>query len=279
MDSFLSAKIVNSLPYNRVDYEIIQVPNGIENFIRAAAVFFVSNWMKSKLDDALKIFNAWDNATDEEKTEYRNYFDVALFTDGNLIDDPEKGFTYPMATFSETMLRWLRESYEPSQLMVEPSVPQPPGDGKIDLVEITGNCDDFSSLRVVLWEVKSSDHQVSEHNSKIYNQLSDYPKRFYHIANCMASNYTGTDPVLKKFLRDMAQMAYNRKPQVHYGAFVTYDTNVEQRISVAPKLHKYPSDHPKQSNEKCHNLIALLIPDFRNMRLSLWRALHFQPKE
>ena len=121
----------------------------------------------------LNVWKNWDSASEEDRLDYRSYLDVALFSSGKMIDDPQNGYTGPIATFAETMLRWLRQNFAPAQLLVEPAAPQPPGDGKIDLVEVTGFPGDYSSMKVTLWEVKGSDGQVAKsHNAKIYRQLA-----------------------------------------------------------------------------------------------------------
>jgi len=152
----------------------------------------------------LAVLENWNGSSEEDRRDYLSYLDDALFSGGKLVDDPERGYNGPIATFAETMLRWLRKSFAPSQLLVEPAAPQPPSEGKIDLVEVTGFPGNYSSMTVVLWEVKASDKQAGSHNPKVYEQLNDYPRRFFPIANCMAESYSGGDMALKRFLRDMA---------------------------------------------------------------------------
>ncbi len=127
-------------------------------------------------------------------------------------------------------------------------------------------------MKVTLWEVKASDGQAINHNTKIYEQLSDYPRRFFTIANCMSANYTGDDIAIKKFLRNMALMAKNRQSQVHYGVFVVYNASVRQKGQLIPSFHRYPD--PSPPGQGCHHLMILLIPDFKDLRLKVWRSLH-----
>lgn len=273
MNHLVCPSSVINLPYNRTEYTLLPLPSGTVNFTQDAAAFFVQSWMSSALSQMLHVWQNWSSTSPQDKQEYISYLDVALLSEGKLIDEPTNGYTNPMATFSETMLRWLRQNFAPKQLLVEPAVPQPPGDGKIDLVEVTGLPGDYSSMAVTLWEVKSSDGEASEHNSKIYRQLCDYPRRFYHIANHMATTYTGTDSNLKLFLRDMAKLVRNHSPQAHYGVFITYHVNVTQKVNIVPNLHKYPTDYFSPSRNT-HTLAILLIPNFKKLRLDIWRSLH-----
>lgn len=252
---------------------MLPLPGGTATFAQDTAAFFVQSWMSSALPQMLHVWQNWSSASPQDKQEYLSYLDVALLSGGQLIDEPTSGYTSPMATFAETMLRWLRQSFAPKQLVVEPAVPQPPDDGKIDLVEVTGLPGDYSSMAVTLWEVKSSDGEASEHNSKIYRQINDYRRRFYPIANHLATTYKGTDSSLKLFLRNMAKLVRNHRPQAHYGVFVTYNVNIKQKVNLVPNLQKYPIGYPAPSRNT-HTLAVLLIPNFKNMRLDLWRTLH-----
>ncbi|HEU0145138.1 MAG TPA: hypothetical protein VFQ47_10165 [Nitrososphaera sp.] len=277
MNHLLSSTSVSGLPFNKTEYSIVKLARTSDQFAREAATFFVQSWMSSALPQMMTVLNSWATSSEEDKKDYLSYLNVALFTGGKLVDepsDPTNKATLPIAAFTETMLRWLRQSFAPPQLLVEPPVPQPPGDGKVDLVEITGFTGDYSSMRVTMWEAKGSDGEASYHNSKIYRQLDDYPKRFYAIANHIASSYRGTDVALKRFLRDMARMARNRDSQIHYGVFVTYDSNVPQVVSIAPNLHAHPEGYSKSGSSDCHHLAVLMIPDFKKMRLDVWRFLH-----
>lgn len=274
MRHLVSTQNISGLPYNRTNYSILKTTTASEDFVNAAASFFVSKWMASALPRMISVLNSWDTSSTEDKLDYQSYLENVLLSHGKLLDDPQNYATLPVATFTETMLRWLRESFDPSQLLVEPLVPQPPGDGKIDLVEITGFPGDYSSMKVTLWEAKGSDSEASHHNTKIYTQLDDYPRRFYPIANHMASSYSGTDVALKKFLRDMARMARNRQQQVHYGVFVAYDSAIPQAVSITPNLHTHPDGYIKSHGSDCHHLAVFLIPDFKQMRLKVWQSLH-----
>lgn len=275
MNRFVHSSPIAGLPYIRTEYTLLDLSVGRSDFVQASAAFFVQNWMSSALPRMLDAWKNWDRCSEEDKTDYRSYLDVALFSNGHVRDDPSDGYTSPMATFAETMLRWLRRNFAPTPLLMEPIAPQPPGDGKIDLVEITGFPKDYASMKVTLWEVKSSDGQAAEsHNSKIYKQLDDYPRRFFPIANCMAENYAGEDIALKRFLRDMARLVRNRCAQTQYGVLVAYDPRIAQRSPLVPALHQHPPGYHLSSRSECHTLAILLIPDFRCLRLDVWRSLH-----
>jgi len=280
MKTLVQPKTLTGLPYNKTEYTLLSIPGCRNGFIQAAAIFFIQSWMSAALPEMLNVWQHWDNASDADKQYYIQHL-YHLFSNGTLIDDPDghhsaphSRHTIPIGTFSETMLRWLRLSFEPAPLLVEPIAPMPTDDGKIDLVEITGLPGNYYSMRVTLWEVKSSDSQVHNHNSKIYNQLEAYPERFFNLANCLCSSYTGDDTAFRTFLKNMGRMARNRQPQVHYGVFITYDSNVVQKVSATPNLHKHPADHPSQPGEVCHHLALLLIPNFKQLRLEVWRYLH-----
>lgn len=291
MDHLVCPSCVSGLSYSRTNYTLLSLPDIRTTFVSDAAAFFVQSWMSSVLPEMLNIWQNWDDASQEERTDYLSYLSSALLADVKeddiergytspillpglrLKDDPANGYTNPMGGFAEVMLRWLRKNHAPNQLLVEPAVSQPPGDGKIDFVEVTGFSGDYASMAVTLWEVKSSDGEASTHNAKVYTQLDDYPRRFYHIANHMATVHENTaEPELKRFLRDMAKIVRNHRSQAHYGVFVTYDQNVSQRGSLVPNLHKYPSGYP--ASPETHTLAVLMIPDFKHMRLEIWRALH-----
>lgn len=275
MRRFVSANAISTHPYNRVDYTMLPLTNGSDAFAQAAAIFFVQNWMTSALPRMLTVWQNWQDSSEEEKNDYLSYLNTAFFSkDGLLIDEPEKGYTGPIAAFTETLLRWLRQSFGSSCLLVEPPTCQPPGDGKIDFVEITGCPGDYASFSVTLWEVKSSDHQAHKQNSKIYSQLDDYPMRFYPIANCMATSYSGQDIAMKRFLRDMAMLARNRHRQVRYGVLIAYDPNVKQNGSLASNLHRHPPGYALTTAASCHSLAVLIIPNFKQLRLDVWRSLH-----
>lgn len=291
MKHLIRPNCISGLPYSRTDYTLLPLPDIRAKFVREAATFFVQSWMSSALPQMIQVWQNWASASLEERTDYLSYLSSAMLaevrdddsTNGytspillpglRLKDDPANGYTNPMGGFAEIMLRWLRENHAPNQLLVEPAVPQPPGDGKIDFVEVTGFSGDYSSMAVTLWEVKSSDGEASKHNTKVYTQLNDYPRRFYHIANHMATVHENiAEPELKRFLRDMAKIVRNHRSQAHYGVFVTYNQNISQRISLVPNLHKYPLGY--SASQETHTLAVLMIPDFKNMRLEVWRALH-----
>jgi len=104
--------------------------------------------------------------------------------------------------------------------------------------------------------------------------VKTYPRRFYAIANSLATRYKDTNDLeLLRFLRQLGIMVMNREPQVHYGVFITYDAAVPQQRELVPNLHKYPPNHPV-FGENCHHLVLLLVPQFRELRLDIWRCLH-----
>lgn len=291
MEHLIYPGCVSGLPYSRTNYTLLPLPNIRATFVSDAAAFFVQSWMSSVLPQMINVWQNWDDASLEERTDYLSYLSSALLAEVReddlekgytspillpglrLKDDPTRGYANPMGGFAEVMLRWLRQRHAPNQLLVEPAVPQPPGDGKIDFVEITGFSGDYSSMAVTLWEVKSSDGEASIHNPKIYDQLNDYSRRFYTIANHMAEVHKNTaEPELKRFLQNMAKIVRNNHSQAHYGVFVTYDENIAQRVSLVPNLHKYPVGYP--ASAETHTLAVLMIPDFKNVRLEVWLALH-----
>ena len=273
MRDFTCSTSVKGLPYHRVEYTLLSLPDTREHFVRAAAEFFVQSWMSSALPKMLGVWQCWETALQEDRQDYQRYLDH-LFSGGILVDDPRKGVgrTEAMATFSETMLRWLRKQHSP--LHVEPEVPRSPEYGEIDLIEITGTHGDYASMQLTMWEVKSSDTQASGHNDKIYKQLKKYPRRFYAMANSIATRYKDdSDYAFKHFLQNMSRMVMNRQPQVHYGVFITYDAAILQEEALVPNLHKYPVGHPI-SGECCHQLALFLVPNFRQLRLDVWQCLH-----
>ncbi len=274
MKHIIYGNAVADLPYNRTEYTILQLTDGADNFVNAASIFFVQSWMSSALPDMFSVWQAWDNSLEEERQYYVSFLDTALFSKGKLIDDPNIGYTSPIGTFAETMLRWLRQKFAPAQLLVEPAAPQPPSTGYIDFIEVTGFPEDYSSMSVNLWEVKASDGDASTRNSEIYGQLDDYPRRFFPIANSIAASYSGNDQALKLFLRNMSKIVRNRQPQAHYGVFIAYDPEVTQAGSMVPNLHKHPPDHPLPPGKKCHHVVLLLIPNFKSKRLEVWQSLH-----
>jgi hypothetical protein len=71
----------------------------------------------------------------------------------------------------------------------------------------------------------------------------------------------------------MGTMVENCDPQIHYGVFVTYDSNTPQKGRFIPDLHKYPPMHPS-SGENCHHLDLFLVPDFKQLRMDVWQCLH-----
>lgn len=280
MRSFVCETSVDGLPYSRMEYALLPLADTRANFIQAAANFFVQSWMVTSLPGIVDVWLHWDDASADERDHYLAHLDH-LFSDGRLIDNPSgdgsppnSHHTAPIGTFSETMLRWMRTNYGPTPLLIDPSAPLPTDDGKIDFIEITGRVDDFASLNVTLWEVKSSDSQAWYHNSKIYRQLEDYPRRFFSRANCLSASYSGNDIAYKTFLKQMGRMARNRHPQVHYGVFIAYDPNVVQEKKAVPGLHKHPTNHPTPPDHLCHHLVLLLIPDFQRLRMEVWRSLH-----
>jgi hypothetical protein len=274
MHRFVQEHSNNQGTFTRTHYKLTAQCYESSEFAEALAVYFVQNWMNIALPQMLQVWKQWDGATDEEKRDYFAYLESSLLTHGKLLDNPDKGegHTGPIATFGETILRWLRQHFAPTQLLVEPPVPQPAGDGKIDFIEITGFPGDYASMAVRLWEVKATDSQVSYQNSKVYTQLDDYPKRFYYLANHIGARCNTNDVALKKFMRDMAPIVRNHRPQAHYGVFVTYDENITQKISFVPDLHNHPRGC--KGSPHTHTLAMLAIPDFRQVRLSVWRALH-----
>jgi hypothetical protein len=280
MKSFVCGTDVTGLAYSRTEYTLLPLDDTRDNFIQAAANYFVQSWMCASLPEIVDVWLHWDYASAEERDHYLSHLEH-LFSDGTLIDDPDRknsppnsNHTAPIGTFSETMLRWMRANFGPTPLLIDPLAPMPTNDGKIDFVEITGLKGDFASFKVTLWEVKSSDSQAWYHNSKIYRQLDDYPKRFFSLANCLSESYSGNDIAFKMFLKQMGKMARNRHPQVHYGVFITYDPTVTQVQKAVPGLHKHPDNHPTPSDNLCHHLVLLLIPDFKRLRMEVWRSLH-----
>jgi len=90
----------------------------------------------------------------------------------------------------------------------------------------------------------------------------------------MATSYAGDDIALKRFLRDMARLARNRRQQVHYGVLIAYDSKIVQQGSLVPTLHRHPPGYTASLHASCHTLTVLLIPDFQRLRLDVWRSLH-----
>ncbi len=280
MKRFLISSSDDTLNYNKTVYSLANSCNETL-FVHETAKYFVKSWMASVLPKMKKVWEQWDTASDDDRVDYLGYLREALLnSDNEMLDFPDKGYTGPISTYSETMLRWLREEFGEPQLIVEPPVPRPPGQGNVDLIEITGVLENTSSFKVTMWEVKSSDNQVAaSHNTKIYKQLRAYPNRLMTFANEMSYRFDGA-PALKRFLRDMGSLARKRDPKVHYGVFIAYDPNVDQKNSIVPNLHCYPSNppHPFTSGQKCHHLGLLLLPDFRSKRAEVWRSLHLKVK-
>jgi hypothetical protein len=166
MRNFISSTPVNGFPYCRTEHSLLPLTSTRDDFVRATAEFFVQSWMSASLSTMLNIWQCWSTASSEERRDYLRHF-AHLLKNGKLIDNPAKdeGETDAMATFSETMLRWLRQ-HTPS-LITEPPAPVPPSAGNIDLIEITGNSGDYASMQLTMWEVKSSENQISGHNTKI----------------------------------------------------------------------------------------------------------------
>lgn len=269
MRNFVDSISIEGLPYHRIEHSLLTLPDTRDNFVRATAEFFIQNWMISKLPKMLEVWDCWNTASLDDRQDYLHFLNHLLSGD-IVLDDPKAGKTLPMATFSETMLRWLREYHSP--LVVEPVVPISPEYGDIDLIEITGRRGDYASMKLTMWEVKSSDSQVHEHNTKIYKQLQNYPKRLYSRANSLAHLHKDDDdPEFQRFLRDLCRMVRNRESKVHYGVFITYDANVPQEKGIVPSLHKHPYSG---SSEPCHHLDLFLVPDFKQLRMDVWRCLH-----
>src|SRR5579864_6365228 len=172
MLDFVSSQPINGLPYYRTEHSLLALPNAREDFVRAAATFFVQKWMSS-LPEMLNVWQHWDTTSPDEKQAYRLNLDH-LCKNGTVIDNPPgvKGETGPMGTFSETMLRWFREHAQP--ILTEPDVPVPSAHGNIDLIEITGKSGDYASMQLTMWEAKSSDSQISSHTKDLYDQLDSY---------------------------------------------------------------------------------------------------------
>lgn len=280
MRNHIKEQPLGGQPYHYTEYKVLQVPASAQSFAEDIAAFFIRSWMKNAHVDMMQIWQNWATSSEEDKNIFHSYLAPALMTGNDLVDDPSSGVgrTGPIGTFCETMLRAIRADFSGDQILVHPPLPAPPGDGNIDLLEVTGKVSDASSLRVTLWEIKGSDGQAHGHNSKIYEQLRDYPKRLFPIANLMGEYYSGDDPGVKLFLRNMALLARNRSPQVHYGAFIVYDENIPQEGNLVPGLCKVPLNHPTPADNKCHHLAVLLIPDFRKLRFEVWRTLKFVPK-
>ena len=277
MKCFIRQNPVSSFPYDIVECTFVSQENCRKDFIQAATRFFLKSWMN---DEMHEIWLHWNDVSQEDKEFYRAQWEH-LLSNGVLIDDPSmqsppprSRHTAPIGAFSETMLRWFRENFEPAQLLVEPLKSMPTEDGKIDLIEITGSRGDYASFKVTLWEVKSSDSQISSHNSNVYQQLDDYRLRFLRAAYSLSESYTGDDKAFKRFLSQMGKMAWKKDPSIHYAVFVTYDSNVIQKRNFVPTIHKHPSNHPSTSKDVCHHLVLLLAPDFRSLRLEVWQSLH-----
>lgn len=275
LKDFTCCTSIEGLPYHRTEYTLLPLLDTKECFIRAAAEFFIQSWMSAAMPRMRDVWLSWDEASEEDRQDYLSYLDH-LFSQGILIDNPAKGIgqTAPIATFSETMLRWLSSHSASEQLLVEPPEPAPPSEGKIDLIEITGVRGDYASMKLTMWEAKSSDNQANGQQGKIYDQLTAYPHRFYRVANSLANRHKDErDPAFLLFLQNMLRMVRNRQPQVHYGVFITCDANVKQKGTFVSNLHKYPPSHPV-TGERCHHLALFLIPNFMELRFDVWRCLH-----
>ena len=260
MQDFICSVSRDNLSYNHVEHRLLPLPDLRENFVQASAEFFIQCWMSSVMPQVLDVWQNWEAASEEEKLDYRSRLDHLFSPASVLIDNPAKGvgYTAPMATFAETMLRWLRSCVGATQLLVDPPEPAPPSEGKIDLIEVTGVHGKYDSMKLTMWEVKSSESQANGQQSKIYSQLEAYPRRFYRVANSLAHRYKDhPDPAFLEFLKNMTGMVRNRQPQVQYGVFIMYDTNVQQKGALLPDLHRYPSGHPV-SGERCHHLALFL---------------------
>lgn len=262
---------------NRLIFTLMDLPDYSE-FTQEMATFFVENWMSSVSTQMLKVMSNWAEASPDDKADYIGYLRSALIYGDHVIDAPEKGYTNPLGAFAETMLRYLRKQFENELIIFEPQTPRPPGQGDVDLIEISGSLGKYDTLRVTLWEVKGSDKQASSHNSKIYSQLTDYPNRLYTIANELAERYSGSDPQFKRFLRDMGTLARKKSPQIHYGAFVAYDSKIAQKVEIVPGLHKRPPGHPSIQGVICHHAFIFLVPDFEKRRCEVWRYLNLSVK-
>lgn len=277
MKRFVCPNLVSNSSFYKTEYTFSSLEDCKATFIQEATKFFVRSWLDEEMQN---VWLNWDTTPEDERNFYYAHWEH-LRSNGTLIDDPTTDapppgshHTAPIGAFSETMLRWLRASFGPTQQLVEPLKSKETADGKIDFIEVTGIQNDYDSLKVTLWEVKSSDKQISHHNTTVYQQIEDYRLRFLSIAACLSESYEGTDVALRKFLGKMGRMAWDKHHGVHYGVFVTYDSNVRQEVNMTPNLHKYPKGHPSQSKEICHHLALLLIPSFRDIRLEVWKNLY-----
>lgn len=281
MDRFLDKNDIPNLPYTKAELTFLQIPNCRMDFVQSVAEYFIRQWMFSGLPDMMDVWKNWNTATDAKKEIYRMYLDAALFSDDPndktkrlLVDAPNDGNTTPIGVFTETMLRLFTESFGAQPpLLVEPSVPQPTGSGQVDFIEIKGVAHDINSMTVQMWESKGSDGQVSAHHSKIYRQLDDYSRRLFYIANNMCASYSDNRSQVRNFLRLVALLAKNKDPKVHYGVFVTYDSRVAQNSALVNQVHTHPPGHPSVGGG-CHHLVLLLIPDFKTLRMDVWKAMH-----
>jgi hypothetical protein len=279
MKEFVTWKVKSHLHQYRTEYSQIELDTRTA-FCEATAEFFVKKWMASQVTQMLKVWKNWETANVDDKEDYISFLRKALFYDVDQVrDDPENGYTNPQGAFSETMLRWIIETTVDDNLHIEPIVPRPPGQGDIDLVEIRGSESNAGSLRILLWEIKASDNQAAGHNNKVYKQISDYPTRFFSITNELSERFAYGDkpPAFKAFLQRAARLARKGDARIQYGGFVTFDSKVTQKVSVLPNIHQYPRNLPRgNGREKCHHVSTLLLPNFRDLRMEIWRHLNLE---
>src|SRR5712691_2285560 len=87
MKSFFCETSVTGLPYSRTEYTLLSLDDTRDNFIQAAASFFVQSWMVTSLPEIVDVWLHWDDASADERDYYLAHLDH-LFSDGRLIDDP-----------------------------------------------------------------------------------------------------------------------------------------------------------------------------------------------
>ncbi len=232
----------------------------------------LEEWRKHALFPVDEGLRRWVTAPAASQAEYLRVLKRAFFPKGHGTDAPTAGRTAAMGTLSETFLRWVRSNQKLNRVLVEPPVPRTTANGDIDLLEI--HEDRTGRFFAMAWEAKATDRAAGDPNTVVYSQLDDYPNRLAFEATIISERYHGSNTNLKTFLKNLSAYAYNRGPEVRYGAFCMFNDSVTPRTNFVPHLNV----HPVGTHHGAQNVsVSVGVPNFNARRQALWLTMHLQP--
>lgn len=187
-----------------------------------------------------------------------------------------------LGTFSETVFKWIRESFLDTQIVdCEPRFVT--GSSKmqgIDCFEILGNKNDIDSLYFIFWEVKGTDGEVKNRTNEIYNQHKKRTGRLLrNLQKKLADQYEREkEPVLCQFVSYLMDHWLTNSPQKHLGGCVLYSAAHQPGVVFST----FAKHFPDLADCSCRQVCLIQIPQFCKVRSKIleliWDRISLTPQ-